>query len=380
MEYLASIGLILISTLILGVLSQRIGMPAVVGEILAGLLLGPAVLHLVNLNHMVSVGSEIGVIFLMFIAGLECDFDLVKKYLKPAFSVAICGVILPVLAFTLYGQILGQGIEKALFWGVIFSATSVSISVEVLQEFGKLKSVAGATILGAAVVDDVISIVLLSIFSSVFGTGSGSKNLLVLFTWQILFFVLIILVIKWIAPWLMCLADMLPANSAVSVVGISICLLMAYLAEAANLSTVLGAFFAGIAIARTPLRDQVIKSANQVGYSFFIPIFFAAIGMEMSFKGAFSSTWIIVIVMTVLALLTKWIGCGIGAKLTGLTWNEANVVGSGMVSRGEMALIVAQIGLASHLLAPELYSEIIMVIVLSTILSPIMLKFSIKSV
>lgn len=375
MEYLLGIGIILISTLVFGYLFSRLGLPTVVGQIIAGIIIGPAILNLIHINNLITVAANIGIVLLMFLAGLECDFNQVKKHLKSATVVATCGVILPMLVFPVLGILLHQGFKDALFWGVIFSATSVSISVAVLQEYGKLKTTAGALILGAAVVDDVASILLLSIFSSLF--GSQADNPFLVIGIQLTYFLFIFVMIKWIVPHLIKLVSFFNDEISLSVTGIIICFLMAYLAEEAHLSSVLGAFFAGIAISLTPAKEKITHSMTVIGYSLFIPIFFVSVGLELKLIESWSG-WLIVIIMTILAILTKWIGCGLGAKLCGFNWQNGNIVGSGMVSRGEMSLIIAQIGLSSQLLSSGLYSEIVFVIILTTIVSPLMLKWSIN--
>ncbi len=213
MAFVGAIALILITTLIAGAISQRLSMPAVIGQLLVGVILGPGILGVLQNTELMHVGSEIGVIILMFIAGIESDLDLLKKYFKPAMNVAMIGVLLPMLVFYVYGQMMGQSFEKAIFWGVIFAATSVSISVEVLREFGSLNTKEGATILGAAVVDDIIAVVLLSIFVSTFGVGDASEsNLLISTIWQLLYFVGVVIVVKWVTPILLRIAQRLPVH------------------------------------------------------------------------------------------------------------------------------------------------------------------------
>ena len=178
-------------------------------------------------------GAEIGVIILMFIAGIESDLDLLKKYFKPAISVAAIGVLFPMIVFYGYGQIMGQGFERSIFWGVIFAATSVSISVEVLREFKKLNTKEGATILGAAVVDDIIAVILLSIFVSSFGvSGSGSSNLLVATLYQLMYFLGVIVLVKWVVPVVLRVAERLPVHGSVAITSLVICLTMAWSADA----------------------------------------------------------------------------------------------------------------------------------------------------
>ncbi|USS90703.1 cation:proton antiporter [Fructilactobacillus carniphilus] len=374
MEYLGSIWIVLVAALLFGYGASRIGLPSVVGQIIAGIIIGPALLNWVKLNEILSVSADLGIILLMFLAGLECDFNQVKKYLKSATGIAVCGVVLPMLVFFGLGMLLKQGMVEALFWGVIFSATSVSISVAVLQEYGKLQSVAGAVILGAAVVDDIISIVLLSLFTSFF-TGGG--NIALVIGLQVLYLIFLFVMVKWVVPEIIKIGMYFHDDIALAIIGIVLCFSLAELAEVCHLSSVLGAFFAGIAVGFTPARDTIEHSTNIIGYALLIPIFFVSVGLELKLVTSWNG-FLIVILLTVVALLTKWVGCGLGARAFGFSWKDSNVIGAGMVSRGEMALIVAQVGLSSHLLSNHLYSEIIFVIILTTILSPIMLKWGLK--
>lgn len=378
MAFVGQIALILIATLLAAAISQRLGMPAVIGQLLAGVLLRPGVLGVLQHTELMRAGAEIGVIILMFIAGIESDLDLLKKYFKPAISVAAIGVLFPMIVFYLYGEMMGQGFERSIFWGVIFAATSVSISVEVLREFKKLNTKEGATILGAAVVDDIIAVILLSIFVSSFGVGGEcSNNLLVATLFQLVYFLGVIVVVKWVAPIMLRLAERLPVHGSVAITSLVLCLSMAWLADVLGLSSVVGAFFAGVAVSQTKFQGEISSSVSSVGYTFFIPIFFVSIGLDMEFGNVLKNLGFIII-MTLLAIATKLLGGAVGARITKMNWNSAFIVGSGMVSRGEMALIIAQIGLASNLMAKNLYSEIIIVIVLSTIVAPLLLKKTMK--
>ncbi len=234
------------ATTIAGALSQRIGIPSVIGQLLVGIVLGPALLNWIRPSELLSAGAEIGVIILMFMAGLESDLKLLKKYFKPAISVATLGVILPMVCFYIYGVLMHQSFERAIFWGVVFAATSVSISVEVLREFGKLNTKEGATVLGAAVVDDIMAVLILSIFVSMFSGGSSSQpNLVLSIAEQLAYFVMVYVVIRWMAPFLIRLFEHLPVPQAVPIMSLIICLGMAYLADLTGLSAVIGAFFCG---------------------------------------------------------------------------------------------------------------------------------------
>lgn len=383
MEFLGALSLILIVTAFAGHFSRRIGIPAVIGQLLVGIIMGPAVLGEVHNDAFMHYFSEIGVIILMFIAGLESDLKLLKKYLRPAFAVAVSGVIFPIILIYFFGRLFHFSNEEAIFLGVTFSATSVSISVEVLKELKKLKSKEGTTILGAAVIDDIISVIILSVLISIFSNvasaqgGHHSSNLIVSFLLDASYFVVIYLLFEWIAPYMMRLSEKLTISSSVVLMSLVLCLSMAWLAEKIGLSDVVGSFFAGIAIAQTPYKQEVDSNIEPIGYAVFIPTFFVSIGLNMSFKG-FWDDLIFIIPLTLLALLTKWLGCGLGARLLGMDFDSMNVIGSGMVSRGEMALIIAQIGFEAHLLSIQYYSAVIFVIILTTLAAPFMLKAAIR--
>lgn len=383
MEFLGTLCLVLITTSLAGHLSRRIGVPAVIGQLLVGILIGPAVLGWVHNNAFIHTFSEIGVIILMFIAGLESDLGMLKKYFKPALAVAFSGVVFPVVLIYFFGKLFHFSFEQAIFLGVTFSATSVSISVEVLKELRRLKSKEGTTILGAAVIDDIISVIILSVLVSMFSNvakaqgGHHSSNLWMSFLLDVLYFVVIFFLFEWIAPKMMRLGEHLKVVSSVTLMSIVLCLGMAWLAEQVGLSDVVGAFFAGVAIAQTPYKKEVDSNIEPIGYAVFIPVFFVSIGLNMTFKGFFDDL-IFIVSLTILALITKWLGCGLGAKVLGMNYDSMNIIGSGMVSRGEMALIIAQIGYEAHLLSSEYYSGVIFVIILTTLAAPFMLKAAIK--
>lgn len=383
MEFLGTLCLVLITTSLAGHFSRRIGIPAVIGQLLVGILIGPAVLGWVHNNAFMHTFSEIGVIILMFIAGLESDLGMLKKYFKPALAVAFSGVVFPVVLIYFFGKLFHFSFEQAIFLGVTFSATSVSISVEVLKELKRLKSKEGTTILGAAVIDDIISVIILSVLVSMFSNvakaqgGHHSSNLWMSFLLDALYFVVIFFLFEWIAPKMMRLGEHLKVASSVTLMSIVLCLGMAWLAEQVGLSDVVGAFFAGVAIAQTPYKQEVDSNIEPIGYAVFIPMFFVSIGLNMTFKGFFDDL-IFIVALTILALITKWLGCGLGAKALGMNYDSMNIIGSGMVSRGEMALIIAQIGYEAHLLSSEYYSGVIFVIILTTLAAPFMLKAAIK--
>ena len=380
MEFIAELAGLLLATQIVANFCRRVEIPEVIGQILVGIIVGPALLNWVHLDSMMNEFQEIGVVILMFIAGLESDLSLLKKYLRPAVIVAVIGVIVPVLVMGGTSYLFGFTKLEALFIGVIFSATSVSISVAVLREFKRLDSREGATILGAAVADDIIGVIMLSIMISMINGSKGGHTSMPLgmaLLLQVLFFGGTYLVVRWLAPYLMHLSEHLLTVAAPSVMAMIICLGMAALADYVGLSGAVGSFFAGIAVANTHRKETVDRSFIPIGYALFIPLFFVSVGLNMRFDHIQRSL-VFVIVMTLLACLTKLLGCGAGAKLSGFSMPSSYVVGSGMVARGEMALITAQIGYEAHLMSEMYYSDVITVIILATVIAPFMLKHALK--
>lgn len=380
MEFIATLAGLLLATQIVAHLCRKVEIPEVIGQILVGIVAGPAILNWVHLNSMMNEFQEIGVIILMFIAGIESDLSLLRKYLKPAIVVAIVGVVIPVAVMAPASYFFGFTTLESIFIGVIFSATSVSISVAVLREFKRLDSKEGATILGAAVADDIIGVVLLSIMISVVNQAEGRNSgqpLWAVLLLQILFFGGTYFIVRWLAPYLMHLSERLLTIAAPSVMAMIICLGMAAIADYVGLSGAVGSFFAGIAVANTHRKESINRSFIPIGYALFIPLFFVSVGLNMRVD-RLSESIVFVIVMTILACLTKAVGCGAGAYMTGFDFKSSYVVGSGMVARGEMALITAQIGYEAHLLSSTYYSDVIAVIIIATVIAPFMLKHALK--
>lgn len=382
MEFIAVLAGLLLATQIVAHLCRRVEIPEVIGQILVGIIVGPAVLDWVHLNSMMNEFQEIGVIILMFIAGLESDLSLLRKYLKPAVVVALLGVIVPIVIMGPVSYMFGFTKLESLFIGVIFATTSVSISVAVLREFNRLDSREGATVLGAAVADDIIGVILLSVMISVINGSSNSGHgngqpLGIVLLMQLVFFGGTYLLIRWLAPYLIHMSDRLLTVASTSVMAMIICLGMAAIADYVGLSGAVGSFFAGIAVANTKHKEVVDRSFIPIGYAMFIPLFFVSVGLNMRFDNI-GESFVFVIVMTILACLTKLLGCGVGAKLSGFSMPSSYVVGSGMVARGEMGLITAQIGYEAHLLSPMYYSDVITVIIIATVLAPFILKNALK--
>lgn len=380
MKFLGMLVVILIATLIGGQLSARLRLPAVVGELLAGIVIGPGIFNLVQPGGIIKVFSDIGVIFLMFLAGLDSDIKTLKKLFRPSVLVAAFGMIVPIIIAYITGILFNFSQVESLFLGLTFSATSVSISVAVLQEMGRLEGKEGMTILGAAVADDMLSILLLSIASGLTGVSEpGSnmgKDLALSLLIQAAFLILLVLLSVYVIPRLINLSQRLTLPVPETLVTMIIVAFASWGAEEVGLSNVIGAFFAGLALNRTSAQKTLKKNFIVIGYSSFIPIFFVSIGLDMSIKGILHD-FILFIVLVIGGVFSKLVGAGLGAKIAGFSNSSSLLVGTGMVSRGEMALVVAQIGLTNHLLAPAAYSTVIGAIIMTTVISPFLLKWSI---
>ena len=379
MSFIITLTGILFVTQLVSHFFNRWGIPDVIGQILVGIVAGPAVLGWIHQTAMIKEFQELGVIVLMFIAGLESDLSLLKKYLKPAMAVAVGGMALPIVVMGLASQLFGLQWFESLFIGVIFSATSVSISVAVLREFNQIDSKEGATVLGAAVADDIGGVLILSVLISLMNGkgGESSTSLPLIIMMQAIFFGGTYLLVRWLAPYLMHLSKRLLTTAAPAVMAMILCLGMASLADLVHLSGAVGAFFAGIAVANTKARHDIAEAFEPLGYAVFIPVFFVNVGLVMRLNH-FLDSLVFIVVMTILACLTKLIGSGGGAMLMGFDRQSGYVIGSGMIARGEMALITAQIGYEAHLLSSKYYSDVITVVVLATVLAPFILKHALK--
>ncbi|MGM0304054.1 hypothetical protein IGI66_003719 [Enterococcus sp. AZ048] len=374
MEFIGVLCLILVSTTIAGHFSRRLGIPAVIGQLLVGILLGNAGLKIVHPDILVEDFSEIGVILLMFLAGLESDLSLLRKYFRPGMYVAVLGILFPVILGTLGGSFSHIALNESFYLGLILAATSVSISVEVLKELNVVNTKEGSTILGASVVDDILVVLIVSLSMSFLGaSGDNNQTLGIMLVEQVFFFIGIYLFIRWGAPYLMRLSNKLLAESSVIIVSLILCLSMSYLANLIGLSSVIGSFFAGVAIGQTKVWKEVQYNIEAIGYAVFIPVFFVSIGLEVTFTGI-GKQLILILFLTLLAIISKLFGGYFGGKLAGFNNHSSLMVGSGMISRGEMALIIVQLGVQAHLVSKEYYSAFILVILFTTLCSPFLLK------
>ena len=376
MEFIYNLVLILFFTKVAGDISVRLGQPSVLGKLIIGIILGPAVLGWLNNNEFIHYFSEIGVLLLMFIAGLETDLEQLKKNWKSAFAVAIIGILLPFLGGFGVGELFGLSMKYSIFIGVLLSATSVSITVQVLKDMNKLNSREGSTILGAAVVDDVLVVIILAVMLSFLGTGE-EISLGLLIGKKLIFFLVAILAGWLVVPRILNWLSNLKVTEPIMSIALVICFGYVYFADLLGMAGIIGAFAAGIAISLTPHKHVIESKIEPIAYAVFVPVFFVSIGLNVSFSGVGNQVGFIII-LSLVAILTKLIGGALGAKLTGFSGNSSLMIGSGMVSRGEVALIIAATGLQEALLLPKYFTSIVIVIIVTTLVAPPLLKYFIQ--
>ncbi len=381
-SYLLSIALILISTKVLGLFSKKIKLPQVVGALIAGVIMGPACFGWIHNTEMLSCLSEIGVIVLMFAAGLETDINELKRTGKASFLIALIGVIVPMLggaaaAYFFNDSVDGNKMLQNIFIGIILTATSVSITVETLKEMGKLSTPAGNAILGAAIIDDILGIIALTMVISMADSSvSIGMVLLKILGFFVFTFVAAVGYHYAFKKW----TDNNPIKlRRYVVISFAFCLVLAYCAEEFfGVADITGAFFAGLAISGTNKADYVTKRFDTLSYLLLSPIFFASIGLKVVLPKMNLEIVLFTVIICLVAVLTKVIGCGLGAKICKYSNKEALQIGVGMISRGEVALIVANKGEAVGLMSDKFFAPIVIMVVLTTIITPVLLKLVFK--
>ncbi|MED2185438.1 cation:proton antiporter [Bacillus wiedmannii] len=372
-EFFFQIALILLSTKLAGDLSVRLGQPSVLGKLIVGIVIGPALLGWIENSELLTQLSNVGVILLMFMAGLETDLEELNANRNSSLAVALGGIILPFVGGYISGLVMGMEQGNAVFLGLLLCATSVSISVQTLRDLGKMKTRESTTMLGAAVFDDILVVILLAFAMSFLGTDDVNLTMVILK--KVVFFASIILIgwkgvpaiMRWLSP--------LRVSESIVSAALIICFSFAYFGELLGIAGIIGAFAAGIAISQTNYKHEVEKKVEPIAYAMFVPVFFVSIGMNITFDGIGNQIWFI-LALTVIAVLTKLIGCGFGARMTGFDAKSSAIIGAGMVSRGEVALIIAGTGLSSGLLAQDYFTAIVIVVILTTMITPPMLKYT----
>lgn len=374
---------ILFTAKIGGYLSMRLKQPSVLGELLVGLLLGPSALNLLHLplledpalEEMIHKIGELGVLFLMFLAGLELHLNELTRYTKVSALAGTLGVLVPIGMGWGIGILFAMETETSLFLGLALAATSVSISAQTLMELKKLRSRVGLGLLGAAVFDDILVILLLSVFLAVI-SGSGNPAGFLLILVRIVGFLLLSVAFGlWGIPALARRAARLPISQSVLSLAIVILLLYSVAAEAiGGMAAITGAFIAGLMFARSHERERLEPAINALAYGLFVPVFFVSIGLNVNIGALGADALWLTIGIVLVSIASKLIGAALGARWGGFSWREAWQLGAGMVSRGEVGLIVIAVGIQEGLANPAEFSAIVAMVIVTTLITPPLLR------
>jgi Kef-type K+ transport system membrane component KefB len=387
LDFLIALVIVIFAAKMGGYVSTRFRQPSVLGELLVGLVLGPTILNMLFswpifhepelLEEALTLMAELGVIMLMFLAGLELHLSELLSSGKVSALSGILGVLVP-LGFG-YGTAILFGVEstEALFIALTLSATSVSISAQTLMELGVLRTRVGLGLLGSAVFDDILVILLLSA-SFVFISGSASEGLGgvgVTVLAMVAYLAVAVLVGLFLLPRLVIWVERLPISQGIIAFALIITLLFAWAAEViGSMAAITGAFLVGLFLARTPFKERIEQGVSTMAYGFFVPIFFVNIGLAVNMRAVGDNAILFAVTITIVAVISKIIGSGLGALIGGFNRRESLQLGIGMVSRGEVGLIVATFALSEGLLSSGNFSIVVFMIIVATLITPPMLR------
>lgn len=383
LNFLLLLALIVAAAKGTGWLSLRLGQPAVLGELLAGVVLGPSLLDILHRPPFVGEGlaagvfllANVGVVLLMFIAGLETDLEQMRSVGRAALAAGVAGVLAPLILGMAVALPFGFGPQKSAFMGIVLTATSVSITVQTLIELRQLDSKEGTTLLGAAVVDDVIALIALSVFVAVsLSGGGGLASVGVLLLRMTVFFAVAILLGRVFRP---ALGHAKRAPVSEGLLGATLIAVLAYSwgAEAlGGIASITGAYLAGVLVAQAGYRREIEQRLKALTYALLVPVFFASIGLQTNARALAVADIPFAILIVLAAVAGKVLGCGTGARLAGFTGQEALRIGIGMISRGEVGLIIAALGLQSGLLQEREFAIMVFMVLMTTVVTPPLLR------
>lgn len=367
-----------------GYVSLRLGQPSVLGEIIVGILLGPTLLNVIHwglftdehLGEVITELAELGVLLLMFLAGLELHVSELARSGRVAALAGTLGVFLPIVMGFGTGLLFRMPAQSALFVGLILAATSVSISAQTLMELGVLRSRVGLGLLGAAVFDDVLVVLLLSVMTAVFGDASGGLASVGLIALRMVGYLVGASVIGFLfLPRIVRKVDQLPISQGLVAATIVLLLLYAWAAEViGGMAAITGAFLAGLFLARSPLRDRIEAGMAPLAYGLFVPVFFINVGLSANIRDLIGSGFWLALALIVVAVISKLLGAGLGARLAGFSNLESLQLGAGMMSRGEVGLIVATLGISQGYVSADIFSGVVGVVIATTLLTPPVLR------
>ncbi len=383
LQFSIALAIILFTAKLAGYFSARLGQPGVLGELIIGLLLGPSLLNLAHwhpvandfIEEFIYELGEIGVLLLMFLAGLELHIKDLARNTRVAAYAGTLGVVAPVGLGYVLGLLTHMPGDQALFLGLTLGATSVSISAQTLMELKMLRSRVGLGLLGAAVFDDVLVILLLSVVLALQHGGSGLSSFLTIFGWMLLFLGLSVGFGLWLLPRLTGYLGRLPISQGAVTLAVIVLLVYGLAAELiGGMAAITGAFIAGLMFARTPEKARIEGGIATLTYGLFAPIFFVSIGLGIDLHTVQPSALWLLLLVSIVAIAGKMLGAGLGARLGRFSWRESWQLGAGMISRGEVGLIVAREGFKDGLLSPEAVSAIIGMILITTLITPPLLR------
>jgi len=374
MDAFLELAVILVTAKLSGYVSSRLGFPAALGQIIGGILLGPSLLDVVTYGEGVRLISDLGVVMLLFLAGLETDMEEFKRVGLPAFLIASLGVTLPFIFGYLIALKWGYPNMEALFLGGVMTATSVSLTASVLMEMKKLRTRVGAAILAAAVVDDVLGIIILTILVAVNTKGTVyAQDIAIILIEITAFFLLSYLIGRGAVKRLLRSSHRINLPETVTTVSLVVMLIFAYLAEYFQIAAITGAYLAGILVAGSEDAKKITDKIVTIGYAFFIPVFLVGVGAETDAHVIFAAGTF-ALIYSLLGIVGKVAGCGIGGLLSRFKPKEALQIGVGMIPRMEVGLIMANIGLAEGILTNESFSISIAMVMVTTLVTPPLLR------
>ena len=382
-----AVAILITAAKLMAALSWRLGQPAILGELLAGLVLGPSFLDFLSLPvfpdpflaDAIHQLGQIGVLWLMFAAGLETELDDLRQAGRPALLGGVFGVFSPLVLVTGISLAFSLPLADSVFLGITLSATSVSISAQTLLELGRLRTREGAALLGAAVIDDILEIMILAVFLILAAGGGTLVDIVVQLGRMAVFLILAVVMGMFVLPRVAEWSTRLRVSEGMLAVVLASTLLLAWMTEyLGGVAAITGAFLAGLGLRRSHLREEIEAGLHRVAYGFFVPLFLTDIGLQSNARMLDIRLALFALVFLLVAILSKVVGSGLGARLGGFDRGQSLRLGIGMISRGEVGLIVAGVGIREGLLTPEEFTIVVLSVLVTTLLTPILLRWALS--
>jgi Kef-type K+ transport system membrane component KefB len=392
LQILLCISVVIVAAKLAATAASRLGFPLVLGELLAGVILGPSLLNIwgipwlthnvatsLSVSDVFKILADLGVVFLMFIAGLETDVAMMRSAVAPAFWAATGGVILPMAGGYALSRSFGFSTAESIFIGTILTATSVTITAQALMNLKQLRSKVGSTILGAAVIDDVLGLIVLSVVIALAPQMAQAGpiswgGLAMILGRMVLCLMTIVVFGPWVTRWSLKHAARLHGHHTEAAVALAIAMLLAFQAQwLGGMAAITGSYLAGLFVAMTPHREKVSEDVQPMLNSFFGPVFFVSVGMEVNAWHVGGRVGFFVLLLLI-AIVGKVLGCGMGSFVSGFSGRDSLTVGVGMIPRGEVGLITASLGLAAGLVSHDVYIEAVALVLLTTLITPALLR------